>query len=167
MARPLPTCIVLTPSRIAARVRIPRRPRSSFDYRTSQSIRVLVPGQFGNNNYHRRFYTPADPEEQTDDGAEFTLCVRRCHYIDGCSGEQYRGVASNYLCGLRRGDSIEFSGPFGLAFPEPENRTAAVLMIGMGTGIAPFRAFIRKYGGYSGSLQGGVSLSSPGNCVLM
>ncbi len=129
----------------------------SFDCSTGQSIRVLAPGQFG-NKHHPRFYTLADPEEQTDDGAQFTLCVRRCHYIDDYSGEQYRGVASNYLCDLKPGDSIEFSGPFGLAFPVPENRKAAILMIGMGTGIAPFRAFIRHIYETLGGWQGKVRL---------
>ncbi len=129
----------------------------SFDCRTGQSIRVMAPGQFG-NKHHPRFYTIADPEEQTEDGAEFALCVRRCHYIDDYSGEQYRGVASNYLCDLKPGESIAFAGPFGMAFPVPENRKAGILMIGMGTGIAPFRAFIRHIYESLGGWQGKVRL---------
>lgn len=128
----------------------------SFQSRTGQSIRVLAPGQFG-NKYHSRFYTIADPDREGEDSTEFSLCVRRCHYVDDHSGEQYKGVASNFLCDLRPGDHIEFAGPFGLAFPVPENPKAGILMIGMGTGIAPFRAFIRhiyeNLGGWKGKVR--------------
>jgi ferredoxin--NADP+ reductase len=123
---------------------------------TGQTIRVMAPGQFG-NKYHARFYSIADPEVESEEGTEFTLCVRRCSYIDDFSGEEYKGVASNFLCDLRPGDAMQFAGPSGLAFPVPEDRTAGLLMIGMGTGIAPFRALIRhiyeKLGGWQGKVR--------------
>ncbi len=128
----------------------------AFACRTGQSIRVMAPGQFG-NKLHVRLYTIADPDRETDEGTEFTLCVRRCFYVDGYNGEQYQGVASNYLCDLKPGERIAFTGPVGLAFPVPKSRTADLLMIGMGTGIAPFRAFIRhlyeNLGGWEGKVR--------------
>jgi sulfite reductase alpha subunit-like flavoprotein len=128
----------------------------SFQSRSGQSIRVLAPGQYG-NKYHARLYTIADPDRESDDGTEFSLCVRRCFYLDDHSGEQYKGVASNFLCDLEPGDRIDFAGPFGLAFPVPDNEKAGILMIGMGTGIAPFRAFIRhlyeNLGGWKGKVR--------------
>jgi len=128
----------------------------AFACKTGQSIRVMAPGQYG-NKFHVRLYTIADPDKETDEGTEFTLCVRRCFYVDEYNGEQYKGVASNYLCDLQPGDSIAFTGPIGLAFPVPANRSADLLMIGMGTGIAPFRAFIRhiyeNLGGWDGKVR--------------
>jgi len=128
----------------------------AFACKTGQSIRVMAPGQFG-NKFHVRLYTIADPDKETDEGTEFTLCVRRCFYVDEYSGEQYKGVASNYLCDLKPGDNIAFTGPIGLAFPVPASRSADLLMIGMGTGIAPFRAFIRhlyeNLGGWDGKVR--------------
>jgi ferredoxin--NADP+ reductase len=128
----------------------------SFQSRTGQSIRVLAPGQFG-NKFHPRFYTIADPDREGEDSTEFSLCVRRCFYVDEHSGEQVKGVASNFLCDLQPGDHMEFTGPMGLAFPVPENPKAGILMIGMGTGIAPFRAFIRHLyedlGGWKGKVR--------------
>jgi ferredoxin--NADP+ reductase len=128
----------------------------SFACSTGQSVRVMAPGQFG-NPYHPRFYSIAEPDLEREDSTEFSLCVRRCFYVDDFSGEQYRGVASNYLCDLKPGDTIRFSGPFGPAFPVPPNDKAAILMIGMGTGIAPFRALIRHIyediGGWKGKIR--------------
>ena len=69
--------------------------------------------------------------------------MRRCFYIDDFNGEQYEGVASNYLCDLKPGDAIEYVGPVGYPFQVPDNPAANILMIGMGTGIAPFRGLIR------------------------
>jgi sulfite reductase alpha subunit-like flavoprotein len=133
-----------------------RMPDDVFHADPGQSIHVLAPGQFG-NKYHTRLYTIADPAEQRGDSKQFTLCVKRCHYVDQFNGQEYRGVASNYLCDLKPGDSIKFTGPVGLAFPVPADRRADMLMIGMGTGIAPFRAFIRhiyeKLGGWEGKVR--------------
>ena len=127
-----------------------------FDAKAGQSIRVMAPGQYG-NRFHTRLYTIADQETQNVDNSEFTLCVRRCFYIDDFSGEEYQGVASNYLCDLKPGQSIKFDGPVGLVFPVPANKKADLLMIGMGTGIAPFRAYIRhlyeKLGGWEGKVR--------------
>mgnify|MGYP002064358667 FL=1 len=74
---------------------------------------------------------------------EIELCVRRCFYIDEVSGEEYPGLASNYLCDLKTGDRLTITGPYGDAFQIPENNDTNLLMIGTGTGIAPFRAFIQ------------------------
>jgi ferredoxin--NADP+ reductase len=128
----------------------------AFVSQTGQTIRVMAPGQFG-NKHHARFYSIADPVQERGEHTEFTLCVRRCSYIDDFNGEQYQGIASNYLCNLQAGDAIEFAGPFGLAFAPPTDKSANLLMIGMGTGIAPFRAFIRhiyeKVGGWKGQVR--------------
>lgn len=107
-----------------------------------QLVRVMAPGQFG-NRYHPRFYSLADTHYPTNEDAEFTLCVQRCFLIDDFNGEEYAGVASNYLCDLPIGSSIEYAGPVGYPFAPPADRSANVLMIGMGTGIAPFRGLVR------------------------
>ena len=64
-------------------------------------------------------------------------------YVDPYSGEQYPGVSSNYLCDLVAGDTITMAGPYGLAFEVPEEMDANLILIGSGTGIAPFRAFVK------------------------
>ncbi len=118
-------------------------------------IRILAPGQYG-NRYHARLYSIAD-RDRSAVGSRFSVCVRRCFYIDDFNGEKYEGVASNYLCNLRPDASIEFSGPVGYPFAVPADPRADLLMIGMGTGIAPFRGLVRtiyeKLGGWKGKVR--------------
>ena len=127
-----------------------------FDGQVGYCVRVMAPGQYG-NAYHSRLYSIADLERKPT-ATEFSLCVRRCSYIDDFNGEEYQGVASNYLCNLRPGDTMEFIGPVGYPFAVPASRDANLLMIGMGTGIAPFRGLIRLIYEKIGRWQGKVRL---------
>ena len=93
---------------------------------------------------HFRLYSVADTALTQQDGKPIvTICVRRCNYIDEYSGERYEGIASNYLCDLAPGDSVTINGPFGIPFEVPQDKEATLLLIGMGTGIAPFRALVK------------------------
>ena len=69
--------------------------------------------------------------------------MRRCFHIDEVSGERYPGAASNYLCDALPGDPIEITGPYGHQFSIPSDTNSNLLMVGIGTGIAPFRAFVK------------------------
>lgn len=133
-----------------------RREDASFECLAGQCIRVMAPGQYG-NRYHPRLYLIAEPDVERDGGIEFALCVKRHDYIDDFTGERHPGVASNYLCDLKLGDTIEFAGPVGYPFAPPANRQAGIVMIGMGTGIAPFRALIHhiyeKLGYWEGKVR--------------
>jgi ferredoxin--NADP+ reductase len=116
-----------------------------FDLRLGQSIGVLAPGDeaFG-KEHHFRLYSVADLPERGEHGLpRIRIAVRRCSYVDKYSGEEYPGVASNYLCDRVAGDTINMSGPYGLAFEVPEEMDANLILIGTGTGIAPFRAFVK------------------------
>lgn len=121
-----------------------------------QTVCVLAPGEYG-NRYHPRIYSIADVEQDNSGNTSFALCVRRCFYIDEVSGEQLPGITSNFLCNLRPGDSMEFAGPIGYPFAIPDDPAATIVMIGMGTGIAPFRGMIRtiyeRHGGWQGQVR--------------
>lgn len=118
--------------------------KKGFRADPGQSVGVLAPGRqdFG-QQHHFRLYTVADLPEYKDGVTRVKLCVKRCNYIDDYSGEKYEGVASNYLCDLKAGDKLTMTGPYGLAFAVPEEKDANMMLIGAGTGIAPFRAFLR------------------------
>ena len=137
----------ITPSECDAEVRhiVLRMPEGAFHYVEGQSVGVLAPGPhpFG-NAHHLRLYSIASAR-CGEEGRVNTLsiCVRRCFYIDDVSGERYPGRASNYLCDAKPGDIIPVTGPYGVRFQVPADETSNLLMIGTGTGIAPFRAFCK------------------------
>ena len=129
-----------------------------FSYEVGQSIGVLVPGphEYGLKQY-LRLYSIAGGTTADDFKPVISLCVKRCFYIDDFSGQRYEGKASNYLCDLKEGDEVTLAGPYNLAFTLPKQKDANLLMIGLGTGIAPFRAFIKhiysELGGWDGDVR--------------
>ncbi|KPK16763.1 MAG: hypothetical protein AMJ62_03910 [Myxococcales bacterium SG8_38] len=119
--------------------------KPGFELELGQNVGVLAPGakEFG-QEHHFRLYSVADlPDREAAGLPRIKIVVRRTSYVDKYSGEEYPGVASNYLCDLAPGDSITMSGPYGLAFDVPEEMDANLILIGTGTGIAPFRAFVK------------------------
>lgn len=140
----------------------------AFQFVEGQSIGVVVPGPhpFG-NPYHLRRYSIANarslPEE---DEVRIDLLVRRCFYVDEVSGERYPGIASNYLCDAQPGDRVTISGPYLAPFKIPLDNTANLLMIGTGTGIAPFRGFAQLIYERRGGWQGQVRLYYGGRTGL-
>lgn len=115
-----------------------------FTCKIDQSFGVLVKksDEFG-NTLHHRLYSVADLPAKTKGKTRITMLVKRCNYVDEFSGELQYGIASNYLCNRKVGDEIIITGPYPLAFKIPEDHNANLILIGMGTGIAPFRAFIK------------------------
>ena len=129
-----------------------------FDFEIGQSIGVLVEssGDFG-HTVHHRLYTVADTPKDSGN-PEITIVVRRCNYIDDYSGEQFIGVNSNFLCDRKPGDEVTITGPFGMPFKVPEDKNANLLLIGLGTGIAPFRALVKHIYKNVGDWKGKVRL---------
>ncbi len=132
----------------------------AFRFVEGQTIGVVVPGphDFG-NKYHMRRYSIASAREVAGGEAlEFELLVRRCFYLDEVSGERYPGIASNYLCDAPPGARVAISGPYRSPFKMPQDPRANLLMIGTGTGVAPFRAFIQYIYKHHPDWQGKVRL---------
>lgn len=139
-----------------------------FNVKVGQNIGVLAPGrkEIG-QEHHFRLYSIADVPQKTDDGRlRFSICVKRCSYIDAYSGEEYPGIASNYLCDLKPGDSLTVTGPYGQAFRIPPEKDATLIMIVAGTGIAPFRAFIKYFYQQRPDFEGRIWLFHGGNTGL-
>ncbi|MBE7438240.1 MAG: hypothetical protein HS115_07255 [Spirochaetales bacterium] len=127
--------------------------RPEMSIQPGQSIGLIVrgPHPFG-NDYHFRLYTVAHHTKDRID-----LLVKRCFYIDEVNGQEYPGIASHYLCDAKKGDRLDLLGPYDRPFVIPAEDTANIVMIGMGTGIAPFRAYLRalqaRYGKYRGTIR--------------
>ena len=116
----------------------------SFHCTANQSFGVVVAsdGEFG-NEFHHRLYSVADLPQKEEAKTVLTMLVKRCYYIDEFNGEKYAGLASNFLCDSKEGDKLTITGPHSLPFVVPEDHSSNLILIGMGTGIAPFRAFIK------------------------
>jgi len=130
-----------------------------FDVAIGQSIAVVIKGphEFGQAHHIRLYSISGKITSPTTSLPVIELCIKRIHYIDDYSGEIHQGVASNYMCDLSKNDIIEISGPFGIPFHVPEDKTSNFVLIGLGTGIAPFRAFVKHLyqdiGDWSGEVR--------------
>ena len=114
------------------------------DFEVGQSIGVIAAGDpaFGEHE-HLRLYSVADLPESDDTHQRITICVKRCTYVDPYNGELYKGVASNFLCDLIPDDTLTLAGPYGMPFQLPQENEANLILIGTGTGIAPFRTLVK------------------------
>jgi len=118
---------------------------SDYWYLDGQSAGILPPGTDESGKPHKlRLYSIASPGiGEGGQDKTLSLCVKRVVYNDPETGEERRGVCSNYLCDLKVGDMVDLTGPTGKAFLLPEIADANMIMIATGTGIAPFRAFLQ------------------------
>ncbi|KAH8047046.1 NADPH-hemoprotein reductase [Aureococcus anophagefferens] len=77
-----------------------------------------------------------------------SLCVRRATYWDPEMGKDdpaKKGVCSNFICDSKPGDPIKMTGPSGKVMLMPEEKADTdYIMVATGTGIAPYRSFIRR-----------------------
>ncbi|MBC7881057.1 MAG: ferredoxin--NADP(+) reductase [Anaerolineae bacterium] len=117
----------------------------SLRYIEGQSIGILPPGLDANGKPHKlRLYSIASSRlGDNGDAKTVSVCVKRVVYKHPETGEEVRGVASNFICNLKPGDEVMITGPVGKTFLLPEDPTANLILIATGTGIAPFRAFLR------------------------
>ena len=123
-----------------------------LEFLDGQSIGVLPPGINEKGNPHAvRLYSIAslgnDSSATASPAAEkLALCVKRVLYNDPETGEEKKGVASNFVCDLKAGDTVSMTGPAGRKFllPVEEEVHRPYVFFATGTGIAPFRGFLRR-----------------------
>jgi len=125
--------------------------QGKLPYWEGQSYGVLPPGIDPKKNkpYGVRLYSIASTRYGDDKtGKTTTLCVRRATYW--CpemkkDDPAKKGVCSNYLCDSKPGDEIKLTGPSGKVMLMPEDDpNMTYIMVATGTGIAPFRSFLRR-----------------------
>lgn len=111
-----------------------------FPVLEGQSIGIIPPGKDDKGRQHLvRLYSVASPRDGERAGTNnLALTVKRVVYEE--NGKTVRGVGSNYVCDLKKNDTVQITGPFGSTFLMPNHDTANIIMICTGTGSAPFRA---------------------------
>ncbi|MDO7905947.1 bifunctional cytochrome P450/NADPH--P450 reductase [Paenibacillus sp. JX-17] len=90
-----------------------------------------------------RYYSISSSPAMTPEALSITVSVVRGPAWSG-QGE-YRGIASNYLAERHTGDSIVmFIRKPQNGFALPADPETPIIMVGPGTGVAPFRGFIQR-----------------------
>ncbi|HET7607534.1 MAG TPA: assimilatory sulfite reductase (NADPH) flavoprotein subunit [Gammaproteobacteria bacterium] len=87
-----------------------------------------------------RLYSIASSAKVTPDEAHLTVGVVGYESL----GRARRGVVSGALAEVAEGDSVPVYLQRNTGFRLPSDPSAAIVMIGAGTGIAPFRAFVAE-----------------------
>jgi benzoyl-CoA 2,3-dioxygenase component A len=118
---------------------------TAFPVLEGQSIGIVLPGTDRNGRPHKmRLFSIASARDgERPNTNNLALTVKRVVETRP-DGSVFRGVASNYVCDLKRGDKVQVAGPFGSTFLMPDDSDADIIMICTGTGSAPFRAMTER-----------------------
>jgi ferredoxin--NADP+ reductase len=133
---------------------------TDYRYMEGQSAGVIPPGVRPDGKPEKlRLYSIASAR-RGDDGnfATLSLCTKRVYEPHNEKpGEMFRGVASNYICDLQPGERVKLTGPVGKHFTLPADNTLNLVMMAAGTGIAPFRSFLKhiyeEHEGWHGQIR--------------
>jgi len=125
--------------------------QGKMPYWEGQSFGVIADGTNPKNGkpHTVRLYSIAASRYGDDmTGQTTSLCVRRATYWDPEMGKDdpaKKGVCSNFICDSKPGDPIKMTGPSGKVMLMPEEKADTdYIMVATGTGIAPYRSFIRR-----------------------
>lgn len=151
MTAPLAATVVsntrLTPDESPNDVRhlVLRYPQDTYRFLEGQSAGITPPGltEQGKPHILRLYSIACERLGEDGTGTSLALTVKRVVYTDE-QGVERRGVASNYLCDLRPGEEVKLTGPTGRTFLLPDDPQIHLVMIATGTGVAPFRGFLRQ-----------------------
>ena len=127
-----------------------------FPVLEGQSIGIIPPGSDARGKtHHARQYSIASARNGERPGYNnISLTIKRV--LEDHDGNPVKGVASNYMCDLKVGETVEVIGPFGSSFLMPNHPRSNIVMICTGTGSAPMRAMtewrrrLRKSGKFEG-----------------
>jgi len=125
--------------------------KGDFPYWEGQSWGVMPPGvrEKDGKPHAVRLYSIASSRYGDDmSGKTGSLCVRRATYWCPelkADDPAKKGICSNFICDTQPGDEMMMTGPAGkvMLLPE-EDPSTDYIMVATGTGIAPYRGFIRR-----------------------
>lgn len=131
----------------------------AFPVLEGQSVGIVPPGVDAKGRPHAmRLYSICSARDgERPNTNNLALTVKRVAEPQA-DGTVFQGIASNYLCDLRLGDTVPVIGPFGATFLMPDDPDADIVMICTGTGAAPFRGFTERRRRLSGHGRGRLHL---------
>ena len=121
-------------------------------YWEGQSYGVIPPGENpkkpGKPNTVRLYSIASSRYGDDMTGTTTSLCVRRATYWCPelkADDPAKKGICSNFLCDSTPGTELSLTGPSGKVMLMPEEKKDTdLIMVATGTGIAPYRSFLRR-----------------------
>ncbi|MEM6602762.1 MAG: flavodoxin domain-containing protein [Pseudomonadota bacterium] len=113
----------------------------AVSYHPGDAVGIIIPSDDTGHTVPPRLYSIASSLKANEQQIHMTVALAKHANDDGSLGY---GVCSHYLSQLSPGDEIKFYIHKNDSFRLPENSDTPVIMIGPGTGIAPFRAFLQE-----------------------
>ncbi|RUL87755.1 ferredoxin reductase domain-containing protein [Tautonia sociabilis] len=142
-----------------------------YPFLEGQSLGVLTPGVDDRGHASRlRLYSIASGRQGEDgSGRLAAICVKRVVRRDPQTGAILPGAASNFLCDARPGDEILVTGPVGTSFLLPDDPRSNLILAATGTGVSPFRGFLRRvfveHPGWTGQVRLFFGARSAAECL--
>jgi len=124
--------------------------KGEMPYIEGQSIGIIPPGLDSEGKpFKPRLYSIASSRYGDDlAGQTVSFSIRRALFKDPKTGKEdpsKKGVCSNYLSDAKPGEEVVMVGPSGKIMLIPEkDPNVNLIMVGTGTGVAPYRSFLRR-----------------------
>ncbi len=110
-------------------------------YSSGDAAGIILPKAADGSDPTPRLYSIASSPAVHPNQVHLTVALAKHKLPDGSVGH---GLGSGFLASKKPGDKIQFYIQRNLRFRLPEDSGKDIIMVGPGTGIAPFRAFVQE-----------------------
>ncbi len=114
---------------------------AALQYQAGDAVGIMMPKEADGAEHQPRLYSIASSPLACPNEVHLTVALSTYTLPDGTQGF---GHCSYYLSQLKEGDSVEFFIQRNSRFKLPQDGSKDVIMVGPGTGIAPFRSFVQE-----------------------
>ncbi len=117
-------------------------------YASGDAAGIILPKAADGSDPTPRLYSIASSPAVHPNQVHLTVALAKHTLPDGSTGY---GLGSGFLAQKKTGDKVKFYIQRNLRFRLPEDSSKDIIMVGPGTGIAPFRAFVQERGEQGGT----------------
>lgn len=110
-------------------------------YSSGDAAGIILPKAADGSDVTPRLYSIASSPAVYPQEVHLTVALAKHKLPDGSVGF---GLGSGYLAAKKPGDMVQFYIQRNLRFRLPDDSGKDIIMVGPGTGIAPFRAFVQE-----------------------